>query len=238
MPRRQGNKIKHVLEPMLVSEDTGLETIVKHLSKKCLPRTPWLPPFDVAGEIDKFAAGHGMESKDVSRLFNKHKDNLDECGKAWNLVLDRSRKHPNTVHYILATPDNLEAVSAILEVLVTIAERGLSPDEPFAFGYDMIHGFVVRNGFKLRLGNLKESSVLAANLQCLAPDRECPICLDDLDTVTSTAVLFDCHHHVCSDCAARETLECCPVCRCTSHQKVRMAVPTAENARVLPVEAM
>ena len=238
MPRRRGNKIKHYATPMLVSEDTDLDTIMKHFSKQCLPPTPWLPAFDVAREIDKFAAGHGMDSKDVSQLFNKHKDNLDECAKAYDLVAGRSRKHPNTVHYILATPENLEAVSANLEVLVTFGERGFSLDKPFTFGYDMVHGFVVRNGFKLRLDNLKDSSVLAANLQCLAPDRECPICLDELDTATSTTVLFDCMHHICSDCAARETLGCCPICRCTSHQKVRRAVPAAGNVRVLPMEAM
>eukprot|EP00966_Prymnesium_polylepis_P013917 320824-Prymnesium_polylepis.2 len=175
-----------------------------------LPRVISLPKkIDIGHHIEQFAKDHGFEAKDVSRMFDRHNASLQGVSKACQLISDRCKKYPNTMHYIVTSEYNLEAVAKYLDAIFRFDEY-IMRGSPLVFGSEMLHAVVFLNNMKLPLHNVKKESQVMISLKCFEPDGECVVCLTDFDQC-ETASPFDCRHQFCSACANK--IHACPLCR-------------------------
>ena len=209
MPRNKQNKINF----MKIGQPAGDEDYLDFLSKMVkLPHNFWLPAFDVGGEIEKLSTSYGYAHYDVTRLFNKHNRDIQKwkVAEAYDLVVTRAKKFPNTLHFAVTSEANLEAMR-YLQVFMQFD----SPDFDNVIKLDdsMMHVVVFQGQFTIRCFDLKEPKQLVVQLQCFDPNGECPICLVKLLDVETEAP-FTCRHQLCKACC-KQVLRACPLCRCS-----------------------
>eukprot|EP00966_Prymnesium_polylepis_P325913 7381852-Prymnesium_polylepis.1 len=134
---------------------------------------------DVGRHIEQFAKDNGYEVKDISRMFERHNSSIRGVNDAYMLINDRSKKYPNTIHYIVTSAYNLEAIAKFLDAIIQVEDSLIRSDIVPVLGHEMLHAVVFQNGYKLPMRNVKCSSQVAAALKCFEPENECVICFTE-----------------------------------------------------------
>lgn len=212
--RKKNKPQPRVYNAVTMNEGEDIRTFVSRVGG--LPSRVWLPPFDIGPEIESFAKAHGYTTKIVSALFDRHNANGSDVCDAYKIVTRRAESNPTTMHYIVTSVTNMEAVSGYLDVLLGIGEELMGTEidgHICAHGLAMLHAVVLMGEFQLLLHNIKSPHVVAAKLQCFEPSGECPICMEEFGNV-ETLTPFHCGHQLCITCGQKE-MDCCPMCRNT-----------------------
>jgi hypothetical protein len=161
----------------------------------------------------------------VSVLFDRHNANGSDVCDAFRIVKERAESNPNTMHYIIASVDNMKAVSGYLDVFLVILLQHARTKEgthSYVYGNEMLHAVVLVGEFYLPLHSINAPHVVAAKLQCFEPSGECPICMEDFANV-ETLTPFHCGHQFCIKCGQKK-MDSCPMCRNTKHKLDVVAV--------------
>ena len=113
--RKKNKPHARVCNAVTTNEGEDIRAFVSRIGG--LPSRVWLPPFDIGAEIESFAKAHGYTTKNVSALFDRHNANgADVCDAFW-IVNQRAESNPNTMHYIVTSGTNIEAVSRLFPTL-------------------------------------------------------------------------------------------------------------------------
>ena len=218
MPRRQR---PIMVQEVLLNEGEELWDFVQRAAP--LPQHMWLPNFDVGTEIDRFARSNGYAPKNVSTLFDRHNGSARGVKKAIEIILKRAEANPQTMHYIVTSGTNLEAVAKYLNMFLFINDMILNNgSRQQVVGVSMLHVAVFVGDAKVLAHNLKSPHVLNSLLQCFAAHGECPICMEEFEQ-TDTYSPFACGHQMCLSCSKMKH-DSCPMCRSTQSSVSSVAV--------------
>ena len=223
--RKKNTQQTRAYNAVTMNEGEDVHTFVSRVGG--LPSHVWLPAFDIGAEIEAFAKAHGYTTKNVSALFDRHKANGAAVCDAFWIVGKRAKSNPNTMHYIITSFTNMEAVSGYLNALLVILETlaGTRTGIYTVFGKEMLHAVVLMGGYHMPLHSIRSPQVVAAALQSFEPSGECPICMEEFANV-ETLTPFHCGHQFCIMCGQKE-MDCCPMCRntkCVSIRRVEVKV--------------
>jgi hypothetical protein len=167
-----------------------------------------LSSIDSRGVVEQFAAEHGLKFKEVSTLFTRnHNADVEKTIQLAHAIGQTAIKRPDTVFYFGSDASNLEA-SGFLSVHAQIQLRNAtisSEDFISCWVWNRDNFFV---GFKDSDQKLKNG------LMSMAPNWECAICLDSMDSAPGSRSKWDCYHCVCASCSKDIVIGTpCPLCR-------------------------
>ena len=192
-----------------------------------LPDNLWLPPFDVAAELDKLATEAKVPLRDLSRSAATHNDSQPGAFQFYNTVTRMAHDNPDMVFAVVAVANdeysNLETVCKWLDGLhcaMKLASIQEHPDgRPNRVGCrnSVLHAYIWRGEDYVSLADMRTASQLRQQVAALfgLADDECPICLESRNRPDANALpFFQCGHLCCYHCW-EASLDACPVCRCT-----------------------
>ena len=207
MPRRS-RPIKARVVEMTLNDGEGIWDLVERVAP--LPNHMWFPNFDAGAKIDHFARSNGYVPKNVSMLFDRHNDNAKGVKELVGVIMNRAEAKPKTMHYIITTTTNIEAIAKYLGTFIILCENQKYGTH-YVLGAAMLHVVVFVGDMTSYVYDLKSPHVLNSRLQCYVTDAECPICMEEFTNV-ETCFPFACGHQICRSCSQIKHTSC-PMCR-------------------------
>jgi hypothetical protein len=172
-----------------------------------------LPAYDQVAAVRRVASDHGFGFTDVTRLFGRrHNEDPAVTLELLDLIGDKAIKDPQTVYFLGATAENVEA-GAYVAFVDQMSLEGHVTD------FACFQCRVWRGDDYFAAYKPMSPQNLWNGLSTLAPGWQCCVCLADTCDTDGIVPMWECAHSICRECATKDDNKigrdriACPLCR-------------------------